>query len=258
MDEETPKQPDETADVEDKFSARMRDLAIASLEAGELEEAVWAVAKIKDAQQKALTLQKIDYAIAKKRRTANIKVGIAVLFRLAGLLALAGGKETFLLGTFLALFAIPLFIWGCMDYAEEKGYSKWVGLIGLLGITGLIVLVVTPNKLRDTPWSRMGWHRWTGLIGMALGVLLVIFGVWAANRRFGPLALIANVEYGIWKFDSSTGNMIPLNWFEKLFAVNFGPACVIIGIILGLLSLGLLGFGFHKAKGAATKEAHQN
>ena len=50
------------------------------------------------------------------------------------------------------------------------------------------------------------------------------------------------------RYDSATDQLIPLNWFEKLFAINFGPACITTGIILGILSLGLLGFGYYKAK----------
>jgi hypothetical protein len=33
-----------------------------------------------------------------------------------------------------------------MNYAEVKGYSKWLGLVGLLSCIGLLVLVFVPDR----------------------------------------------------------------------------------------------------------------
>lgn len=44
------------------------------------------------------------------------------------------------------LLFLALFCFGCADYAESKGYSRWWGLIGILGCCGLIILVLVPNK----------------------------------------------------------------------------------------------------------------
>jgi len=49
----------------------------------------------------------------------------------------------------LLLGSIPMFIWGCMNYAEGKGHSKWVGLFGVAGIIGPIVLIVLPDQHRE-------------------------------------------------------------------------------------------------------------
>jgi hypothetical protein len=39
-----------------------------------------------------------------------------------------------------------MMIWSCLNYAEGKGHSKWVGLVGMAGILGLIVLMVLPDQ----------------------------------------------------------------------------------------------------------------
>ena len=81
-----------------------------------------------------------------------------------------------ILGLVLILVSILLLIWGCMNYAEAKGYSKKVGLIGLLGIIGLIVLIVLPDKIRDGPEARMSTRKIWGLVLMALGLGLFMVG----------------------------------------------------------------------------------
>ena len=79
------------------------------------------------------------------------------------------------MGIALILLSIPLFVWGCMNYAESKGYHKEVGLIGLLGIIGLIVLVVLPDKFQSLmPVPRM--RKIVGWISLMLGIALVVWG----------------------------------------------------------------------------------
>ena len=51
-----------------------------------------------------------------------------------------------MVGAIIALVGAVFFIWGCMNYAVGKGYSKFLGLLGLLSCIGLVVLVLLPDK----------------------------------------------------------------------------------------------------------------
>jgi len=86
----------------------------------------------------------------KKTRT-NIGVGIGFLLQLAGFALSGVGEIGAIIGLLLILVSIPVFIWGCMNYAEGKGHSKWVGLVGVAGIIGLIVLIVFPDQHKAAP-----------------------------------------------------------------------------------------------------------
>ena len=97
-----------------------------------------------------------------KQRNTNIGLGIGVLLQLAGFLMFLLNAVTigdpawgmrFIVGVVLLLISIPVFIWGCMNYAEEKGYSEWVGIVaGVAGLTGLIVLALLPHQKRPDNW----------------------------------------------------------------------------------------------------------
>ena len=76
------------------------------------------------------------------RRKTNIGVGIGVVLQMAGLSLFGAG----LYGLLFVLARLPGFIWGCANFAEGKGQSRWVGLVGVAGIVGLIVLIVLPDK----------------------------------------------------------------------------------------------------------------
>ncbi len=82
-----------------------------------------------------------------KASNTNIGVGLGFIAQAVGLvLSRTGGSPALsTLGSLLLLASIPLFIWGCMNYAEGKGYSKWLGLLGILGIIGLVILVLLPD-----------------------------------------------------------------------------------------------------------------
>ena len=39
-----------------------------------------------------------------------------------------------------------MFTWGCINYAQGKGYPGALGLLGLLSCIGLIILVCLPDR----------------------------------------------------------------------------------------------------------------
>jgi hypothetical protein len=109
--------------------------------------------------------------LPEKKTKANIGVGIGVVIQLAGL-KLFGPAD---IRTILAiLLSLPVFIWGCMNYAEGKGQSKWVGLVGLAGIVGLVVLIVLPDEHKG---GGIG-VRLVGWISMLAGFAIVLIGRW--------------------------------------------------------------------------------
>lgn len=81
--------------------------------------------------------------LPEKETNTNIGVGIGIVLQLTGFFLV---EATAILGLLLILISIPVFIWGCMNYAEGKGHSKWVGLVGLASWIGLIVLFVLPDE----------------------------------------------------------------------------------------------------------------
>ena len=87
--------------------------------------------------------------LPEKKTKTNIGVGIGIILQLAGFALSNAGETGGLLGLLLILISLPVFIWGCMNYAEGKGHSKWVGLVGVAGIIGLIVLIVLPDQHKE-------------------------------------------------------------------------------------------------------------
>jgi hypothetical protein len=81
-----------------------------------------------------------------KKTKTNAGVGIGFVLQLVGLILFGNGAVGALVGLLLVLISVPVFIWGCMNYAEGKGHSKWVGIVGLLGIIGLVILIVLPDQ----------------------------------------------------------------------------------------------------------------
>jgi hypothetical protein len=81
-----------------------------------------------------------------QRTKTNIGVGIGFVLQLAGFFLFGAGDSRALIGLLLILVSVPVVIWGCMNYAEGKGHSKWVGLVGVVGIIGLIILMVLPEQ----------------------------------------------------------------------------------------------------------------
>ena len=84
-----------------------------------------------------------------KKTKTNVGVGIGFILQLGGLILTKMGDSTAMLGLLLILAGVVSLVWGCMNYAEGKGHSKWVGLVGVAGIIGLIVLIVLPDQHKE-------------------------------------------------------------------------------------------------------------
>ena len=81
--------------------------------------------------------------LPEKKRNTNIGIGAGILLQIIFKVSQASlGQIAWAIG----IAGTICFIWGCFNYAEGKGYSKWLGLLGLLSIFGLIILVVMPDK----------------------------------------------------------------------------------------------------------------
>jgi len=87
--------------------------------------------------------------LSEKKTNTNMGVGIGIILQLAGFALSKAGETGAVIGLLLILISLPVFTWGCMNYAEGKGHSKWVGLVGLAGCIGLIVLIVLPDLHKE-------------------------------------------------------------------------------------------------------------
>jgi TRAP-type C4-dicarboxylate transport system permease small subunit len=81
--------------------------------------------------------------LQENKTKTNIGVGVGILLQIAGRYVAA--RTNPMAGLIMSLVGLVFFIWGCMNYAEGKGHSKWLGLLGLLSCIGLIVLIVLPD-----------------------------------------------------------------------------------------------------------------
>ena len=136
--------------------------------------------------------------LSAKRTKTNVGVGIGVLLQLAGWFLAQTGDAAALFGLILILASLPVFIWGCVNYADGKGHSKWVGLVGLAGIVGLIVLVLLPDQQNHGSTARFQLLKLAGLISMVAGFGLAVLGVWldqplAVSDRLDPLPAVCMV-----------------------------------------------------------------
>ena len=92
--------------------------------------------------------------IKEHQRRSNVGVGLGILFNLIALQVLSAAEASDELGLYLmaVLFGTAgsaFFIWGCVNYAQGKGYSGWWGLLGLLSIFGLLALVLMRDRYKD-------------------------------------------------------------------------------------------------------------
>ena len=81
-----------------------------------------------------------EESVKKHKSNSNVGVGVGLLVS-----AIGGSMESDF-GGVLAILGYGMFIWGCVEYAEYKGYGWKTGLLGILSILGLIILVCLPNK----------------------------------------------------------------------------------------------------------------
>jgi len=107
--------------------------------------------------------------LPEKKRNTNIGVGFGIILQVVAGIASEVGKAPTpyfdqsghlitgspdvglgLLATACLLGGLGLFVWGCMNYAEGKGHSKWLGLLGLATCLGLIILIVLPDHHKES------------------------------------------------------------------------------------------------------------
>jgi drug/metabolite transporter (DMT)-like permease len=88
--------------------------------------------------------------LAPHKQKTNIGVGVGLVLQLGGRLLLAGSDAPTALGVALVVAGLATFAWGCAMYSQGKGYHPAMGLLGLLSLLGLIVLVLMPDKHRES------------------------------------------------------------------------------------------------------------
>jgi hypothetical protein len=84
--------------------------------------------------------------LAEKKTNTNIGVGVGILLQIVSRFLINQGGSMVTVGLLLALAGAVAFVWGCINYAQGKGYHWALGFLGLLSCLGLIVLVVIPDK----------------------------------------------------------------------------------------------------------------
>jgi len=85
-----------------------------------------------------------------KKTKTNIGVGLGILIQLLHIVLVHEGYISPILGLIIEIVGLVFFTWGCMNYAEGKGHSKWLGLLGLLSCIGLVILVFLPDRNKET------------------------------------------------------------------------------------------------------------
>jgi len=84
--------------------------------------------------------------LAEYKSKTNIGIAIGLILEIVGNVVRMQMPNLAMVGAIIALVGAVFFIWGCMNYAVGKGYSKFLGLLGLLSCIGLVVLVLLPDK----------------------------------------------------------------------------------------------------------------
>jgi len=87
--------------------------------------------------------------LPEKRKKTNVGVGVGLILFVIGFVLSRQEDPTGSIGFLLLLLSVVPFTLGCMNYAEGKGHSKWVGLVGVAGIVGLIVLIILPDQHKN-------------------------------------------------------------------------------------------------------------
>ena len=84
--------------------------------------------------------------LTEKKRNTYIGVGNGILCKLIGYVILTHVPGFATVGVVLALVGMGLFIWGCINLCQDKGYPGVLGLLGLLSFLGLLILILLPDK----------------------------------------------------------------------------------------------------------------
>jgi hypothetical protein len=84
-----------------------------------------------------------------KKTKTNIGVGLGIVLQLSRFILVRQGIITPDLGSLIWLLGVLVFVWGCMNYVEGKGASKWFGWLGLLSLIGLLFLFFLPDRHKD-------------------------------------------------------------------------------------------------------------
>jgi hypothetical protein len=200
--------------------------------------------------------------VKRRRENTNTGVGIAFFFQVIGFLELRREDAVSGVGIALILLSIPLFVWGCMNYAESKGYHKKVGLIGLLGIIGLIVLVALPDKL-PVPVDRLPVPRKRKIVGwisLMLGLALIVcggaFSLAHSRAQSSPeqRAAYKIAEYGF-QLIEGTDRLEPISWDNwLLYHEDAAGSLIFFGGCLIIASLVMLGY---RRKKPQPESAHE-
>ena len=93
-------------------------------------------------------------------RKGSVGVGAGVVFQSVGAIILRLDPDVpnqftgltvetqailqFWVAALMLAASVPVFVWGCGNCAQGKGYSSSLGALGVLGILGLIVLLILP------------------------------------------------------------------------------------------------------------------
>ena len=88
--------------------------------------------------------------LPEKKTNTNIGIGLGILLQIAGRGLAYANEAAAIPAMILTLLGAVFFIWGCMNYAEGKGHSKWLGLLGFLSCIGLIILIILPDHHKQT------------------------------------------------------------------------------------------------------------
>ena len=84
------------------------------------------------------------------KRDTNIGVGVGwIIIAVSNYVIRTGEFGGPVVGYVVLLTGIGLFLWGCGQYAQGKGYSPYWGALGLLYLLGLVVLVLMRDRHKD-------------------------------------------------------------------------------------------------------------
>jgi hypothetical protein len=87
--------------------------------------------------------------LAEKKLNTNLGVGIGLVISIAQVFLVRSHILPPVLGHIMAWIGLGILVWGCMNYAEGKGHSKWFGLLGILSCIGLLILVLMPDLNKE-------------------------------------------------------------------------------------------------------------